>query len=254
MSRSAPHPPALTPHHTPPAVEIRGLVKRYGRREVLAGVDLSVGAGEFLGLVGVNGAGKTTLIKCLLDFCDHDGGSASLFGRPVREPRAREKLAYLPERFQPPDFLKGAEFLRIMGRLQGSQPSPGEQEEMLRRLDLEPEVLQRPVREFSKGMAQKLGLSAVLLSGKPLLLLDEPMSGLDPRGRALFKKALLELKEAGVTLFFSTHLLADVEHLCDRMAILHHGRVVFLGTPRACRERYGRDDLEQAFLECVAGD
>ncbi|RME34779.1 MAG: ABC transporter ATP-binding protein [Gammaproteobacteria bacterium] len=249
MTTSAPFP---SPLPLPPAVEIQGLVKGYGRRNVLEGVDLTVKAGEFLGLVGLNGAGKTTLIKCLLDFCDFDAGSASLFGLPVGEPRAREGLAYLPERFTPPEFLKGSEFLDLLARLQGVVAAPVAREEVLGRLDLDPGVLRRPVREYSKGMAQKLGLAAVLLSNRPLLLLDEPMSGLDPRGRALFKQALLELREKGTTLFFSTHLLADVEHLCDRMAILHRGRVAFLDTPAACRERYHRQDLEQAFLDCVA--
>jgi ABC-2 type transport system ATP-binding protein len=119
-------------------------------------------------------------------------------------------------------------------------------------VDLAPEALAKPVRLLSKGMAQKLGLAAVLASGKPLLILDEPMSGLDPKARALLKRSLLQRKALGQTLFFSTHMLADVEALCDRMAVLHDGVLKFVGTPSELCRRYETDSLEAAFLACVA--
>ncbi len=122
---------------------------------------------------------------------------------------------------------------------------------MLEALDLDPAALGRPVRAYSKGMAQKLGLAACFLSGKRLLILDEPVSGLDPKARALVKRHLLRLKAAGHTLFFSTHALPDVEELCDRMAILHGGEIRFVGSPAECRERFEAETLEQAFLNCI---
>jgi ABC-2 type transport system ATP-binding protein len=124
---------------------------------------------------------------------------------------------------------------------------------VLAALDLDPDALTKPVRALSKGMAQKLGLAAVLLSGKALYVLDEPMSGLDPRARALLKQHLLAQRHSGVqTLFFSTHLLPDVETLCDRMIILHAGIPRFIGTPAECCAAYDAPDLETAYLRCVA--
>lgn len=234
-------------------LNIEQLRKRFGRQEVLCGVSLRVQAGEFFGLVGVNGAGKTTLIKCLLNFCDVDGGRITIHGVAHDAKGARERLAFLPERFVPPYYLRGADFLRYMARLQGVVPAAAEVEAMLAALDLDPSALAKPVRSLSKGMAQKLGLAATLLCGKDLLVLDEPMSGLDPKASALFKQKLRGLKSQGRTLFFSTHTLSDVEMLCDRMAVLHAGEVRFIGSPEECRARYAADSLEAAYLRCVDG-
>ena len=232
-------------------LKIDQLRKRFGRHEILRGVNLSVQAGEFFGLVGVNGAGKTTLIKCLLDFCDTDGGRIMIHGGAHDAKASRARLAFLPERFVPPYYLTGGDFLRYMARLQGASPAPAEVAGMLAALDLEESALRKPVRMLSKGMAQKLGLAATLLSGKDLMVLDEPMSGLDPKASALFKQQLLRMKEQGRTLFFSTHTLSDVEVLCDRMAVLHAGEVRFIGSPSECQARYGADNLEAAYLRCV---
>ena len=207
--------------------------------------------GEAFALVGLNGAGKTTLIKGLLDFTHLDAGEARIFGTPAREPAARAGLAYLPERFAPQPFLTGGEFLRINAALHREPWDPAAARQTCAALDLEPEALGREVAGYSKGMAQKLGLVAGVLSAKPLLVLDEPMSGLDPRARALLKGLLARLRGEGRTLFYSTHLLADVAALCDRMAILHQGAVRFVGSPARCLERYGAPDLEQAFLACI---
>jgi ABC-2 type transport system ATP-binding protein len=117
-------------------------------------------------------------------------------------------------------------------------------------LDLEPEALKKAARTYSKGMTQKLGLAACVLSGKPLHILDEPTSGLDPKARARLKRRLRTLRDAGATVFFTTHTLADVEEICDRMAVLHRGRLRFVGTPGALRTTYG-GDLEHAFLACI---
>jgi ABC-2 type transport system ATP-binding protein len=233
------------------AIRFEHVSKRFGKQPVLNGVSLTVQAGEFMGLVGVNGTGKTTLIKCLLNFCDVDGGQIAIFGKQHPQTEARSRLAFLPERFAAPAFATGKEFLRYMGRLHGQPNDPDAIEETLAALDLEREALEKPVRQLSKGMSQKLGLLVTLLSGKELLVLDEPMSGLDPKARALLKQHLFKLKAQGRTLFFSTHLLPDVSALCDRMAILHGGELRYVGTPNNCCTNYGTDTLETAYLRSV---
>jgi ABC-2 type transport system ATP-binding protein len=234
------------------AIQFLNIVKRYGTQSVLEDVSLSVAAGEYVGLVGVNGAGKTTLIKSLLDFGTIDAGSISIFGVAHTRPESRTRLAYLPERFLPPHYLNGREFLRYMANLHGVDYNEARVGRMLQTLDLDDAVLAKPVRQFSKGMAQKLGLAACFLSDKDLLVLDEPMSGLDPKARALLKAYLLELKGQGRTLFFSTHMLADVEQLCDRIAILHHGKLRFSGSPAECCATYSVPSLEQAYMACIS--
>lgn len=233
------------------AVTFTDVVKSYAGRKVLTGINLQVRQGEYTGLVGVNGAGKTTIIKCLLDFIAIDSGSISIFGQNSSQTRARENIAYLPEKFNPPYYLTGRDFLDYMTRLYRVPYDQGRIETMLGVLDLDASVLSRPVRQLSKGMSQKLGLAACLLSEKELLIMDEPMSGLDPRSRAYLKQHLLALKEKNRTLFFSTHLLNDIEVLCDRVAILHDGQVRFTGTPLECCEYYAVDDFEQAYLKCI---
>jgi ABC-2 type transport system ATP-binding protein len=237
---------------TDPALRFQQVVKRYGAASVLHGVDLELGAGECFGLIGVNGAGKTSLIKCLLDFCALDGGRIDIFGQPHHQPAARTPLGFLPERFTPPYYLTGADFIRYLLTLQGLPYQPDAVAAMLASLDLDADALKRMVRSYSKGMTQKLGLAACLLARKPLYVLDEPMSGLDPKARALLKEQLRALHRAGSTLFLTSHALADVDELCDRMAILHDGHIRFAGTPAECRARYGADTLEQAFLACIA--
>jgi len=238
---------------TEPVIRIRDVRKRYGARTVLDGVTLDVAAGECFGLVGVNGAGKTTLLKCLLDFARADAGTLTLFGCSSLAPEARSQLAFLPERFVPPYYLSGTDFLDYMGRLHGVPRNPVQRLQLLKAVDLDAVALERPVRQLSKGMAQKLGLLACLQSDKPLLVLDEPMSGLDPKARAAVKNHLLELRDSGRTLFFSTHLLNDAEVLCDRLAILHGGAVAFAGSPAQCCQHFAAPDLETAYLRCVEG-
>jgi ABC-2 type transport system ATP-binding protein len=234
-----------------PAVRFRDVGKRFGRAVALGAVDLDVPRGRSFGLAGLNGAGKTTLIKCMLDFCAVDGGSISIFGVGHRSPAARSRLAFLPERFIPPYYLKGRDFLRYMLTLHGVTYRETRAEEMLQALDLDPGALLKPVRSFSKGMTQKLGLAACLLSEKDLFVLDEPTSGLDPKARALLKRQLLALRAKGHTVFFTSHALADVEEICDCMAVLDRGQVRFTGTPQELQERHHSETLEQAFLACI---
>ena len=234
------------------AIRFHEVRKHFRRRQVLDGLNLEVREGEFFGLVGMNGAGKTTSIKGLLDFSAVDSGRIEIFGVPHTETRARARLVYLPERFIPPYYLLGRDFLRYMAKLHGNEYVEGQGREMCQALDLEPDALARSVREYSKGMAQKLGLVASFLSRRDLFVLDEPMSGLDPKARLLVKRHLLALKRESRSVFFSTHMLTDVEEICDRMGILHRGRLRFAGTPSECRREFGADSLEEAYLRCIS--
>lgn len=234
-------------------IKINNLVKAYKQQTVLDNVSISVNDGEVFCLVGVNGAGKTTLLKCLLDFHKADQGEIKIFNFISDETKSRENLGYLPERFLPPHYLNGSQFLKYIADLHKTSFTSEDILTMLESLDMKSEILSKSVSQFSKGMAQKLGLAAVLLLNKKLLLLDEPMSGLDPKARALVKAQLKIAREKGTTIFFSSHLLADVEELSDRIGILHEGEIAFCGSPEECKVKFNADNLEQAFLNCIGG-
>ena len=233
------------------ALEFVSVTKRYGRAVALADASFTVPAGSAFGLAGANGAGKTTLIRCMLDLASPTEGRIEIFGVPSGSPRARERLAFLPERFSAPYFQTGNAFLRMMAGMRGHRHDAAAARDMAERLDLDPGALGRPVRQLSKGMAQKLGLAACLLADTDLLVLDEPMSGLDPKARARVKDLLLDLRRRGRTLFFTSHALADVEELCESVAVLHAGRVRFVGSPEQLRTRGGARTLERAFLALI---
>ncbi len=235
------------------AVRIESLRKRYGKLLALDGVDLVVAPGEAFGLVGANGAGKTTLIKCLLDLCAYDGGAVRIFGLAAELPEARRRLAYVPERFMPPHYLRAREFLELMARSFALAYDAGRARSMLAELELDPGVLERPVRTLSKGMTQKLGLAAAFLLERDLYVLDEPMSGLDPAARVAVKSVLRRLAAEGRTLVFTSHVLADVEELCSSIAVLENGSVRWHGPPEGLCARYGEPRLEQAFMRCIRG-
>lgn len=234
------------------ALHFEQVSKRFGEVAALSDFTLEVARGEFFGLVGVNGAGKTTLIKCLLDFCNTDGGAIRIFGVEHRVTAARSRLAFLPERFNPPHFLTGRDFIQYMLKLYGKPYEDREVEQVFVGLDLDPAALGKAARTYSKGMTQKLGLAACLLSGKDLYVLDEPTGGLDPKARALLKQALRALRQSNRTVFFTSHALADIAEMCDRMAVLHGGRLRFSGSPEELAQRFGKGNLEQAFLACIA--
>lgn len=230
------------------AIEVMGLCTRYGRTEVLRDIDLTVRAGETLGLIGLNGAGKTTLLKSILMLATPDRGTVKLFDEPHHLPSSRSRLAYLPERFQPPGHLAGLDFVRLTlafycRRVRRAAVSAAAED-----LDLDPGALNRPIRTYSKGMAQKLGLLATVLTDLPLLILDEPMSGLDPKARHLLKRQLSDYRSRGRTIFLSSHILADHDELCDRVAVLHRGRLGYVGSPADLKARRRAATLETAFL------
>ncbi len=234
------------------AIECQGVCKSYGNKHVLDDVSLKIAEGEFFGLVGMNGSGKTTLIKAMLDLTACDSGTIKLFGKSHRMVSAREHIAYLPDRFTPPAYLRCQDFLAYMLELHNSHCDVSHIHTMFDELELDKDVLKASVISLSKGMTQKLGLISCLLSGKKLLILDEPMSGLDPRARVLFKQQLKKLKSDGASVFFSSHALADVEELADNMAVLHHGKVRFFGNHKDFKKQYSDENIEQAYMNCVS--
>jgi ABC-type multidrug transport system ATPase subunit len=238
-------------HPANAAVRISALAKHYGAEAALAGVDLEVARGESFGLVGANGAGKTTLIKCVLDLCAADAGEIEIFGVSARLPGARGNLAYVPERFVPPHYLRCDEFLATSAALGGGRYDAARARRLLGELELDAGALAKPVRSLSKGMTQKLGLAAGFLVERDLYVLDEPMSGLDPAARVAVKSVLRRLGAEGRTLFFTSHVLADVEELCSAIAVLDRGRVRFRGPPAALLSRYAEPDLERAYIRCI---
>jgi len=232
-------------------IRLQQVCKKFNKNKILNNISLEIKQGEFFALVGINGAGKTTLINCLLDFREITAGHIWLFDQPHKQAIARKNLAFLPEQFVPPYHLTGVDFLSFMAKL---YDYPYDFERVLKTchtLDLSAAALKKSVRVYSKGMAQKLGLASCFLSQKSLLILDEPMNGLDPKARAHVKKHLLHLKTENISLFFTTHILSDVEALCDRMAILHKGSLKFVGTPAECCAQFSTQDLEEAFLRCI---
>jgi ABC-2 type transport system ATP-binding protein len=244
--------PAFPPEPgSPPALRASGLSKRFAGNVALSGVDLEVPAGAALGLVGANGAGKTTFIKCALDLCAPDSGAVEIFGLANTLAQARARIAYLPERFVPPYYLLGREFLEMTLSLAGASYRHDRAEALATELELDPAALGRPVRQLSKGMTQKLGLAACFLAERDLYVLDEPMSGLDPAGRVAVKSVLTRLGREGRALFFTSHVLGDVEELCRSIVVLDRGRVRFRGTPAELCARYMESNLERAFLRCI---
>ena len=229
---------------------VDGLAAGYGRKTVIRDIAFSVRPGEIFGLIGLNGAGKSTLIKAILGLAKMTG-RAELFGAASGPADSRVKLAYLPERFQPSPVLKGWEFLSLTLRYYGRKLDRKRALSLCAGLDLDVAALDRGGKTYSKGMGQKLGLLASMLLDLPLLILDEPMSGLDPRARIKLKDRLLDYRRAGHTVFFSSHILADIEEICDRIAVMHEGRLIFTGTPAGLIASHGGANLERSFLAAI---
>ena len=213
-----------------PALAVRGLEKRYGRTEALRGVDLDVGEGELFGLLGPNGAGKSTLVKIACGLVRPTRGAAEVAGAPAGSLRARASLGYLAELFRFPGWASADEVLTLHQRLARSGGGPAERAELLDLVGLA-HARDTRVEQMSKGMQQRLGIAQALVGAPPLLLLDEPTSALDPAGRRDVRTLLEELRRRGVSVLLNSHLLSEVELVCDRVAILRDGVVVAGGRP-----------------------
>ncbi len=212
------------------ALAVRGLAKRYGPIEALAGVDLEVGEGELVGLLGPNGAGKSTLVKIACGLVRASAGTAQVCGAPAGSLKARRSLGYLAELFRFPGWYSADELLELHQRLAGSRRGTAERTELLDLVGLS-DARDRRIEAMSKGMQQRLGVAQALVGSPPLLLLDEPTSALDPVGRRTVRTLLEELRRRGVSVLLNSHLLSEIELVCDRVAILLHGRLVAEGSP-----------------------
>jgi ABC-2 type transport system ATP-binding protein len=232
-------------------LDVAALTVGYDRHTVLDRVDLTVPAGGIFGLIGLNGVGKTTLIKTILDLVRPQDGRITLFGRDHRNPDSRGALAYLPEKFTPSPRLRGWEFLSLSLSYFGVKLDRAAALQMAAGFGFDGDALGRTVGTYSKGMGQKVGLIATFLSNRPLLILDEPMSGLDPQARQQLKARLEAYRAAGNTVFFSSHILADMDEICDTVAVLHGGSIRFHGTPGEMKARHGAPHLEKAFMSII---
>lgn len=230
---------------------VNNIEKFYGQKKVLEDIGFSLVPGEIFGLIGLNGAGKTTLIKIMLDLVDAQGGSIDIFNVPATDLKARRQLSYLPEKFQPSRYLKGMEYLELALSYYGKKLDEAEARQKAMLLDLNPEVLASRVGSYSKGMGQKLGLLGAFMTDTALLVLDEPMSGLDPSARIKLKDMLLAEKSKGKTIFFSSHILSDIDEICDRIGVIHDGKLFFIGSPSEFKAKYGDPSLEKAFLRSI---
>ncbi len=216
---------------------------------VLDDVSFAVKENEIFGFIGLNGMGKTTLIKIILDLLDEEEGEIKIFGHKKILPLARKRVCYLPEKFQPSPYLKGIEFLQFVLDFYGKKLDLEQAMVFCENLDLNFKVLNQKVTKYSKGMTQKLGLIATFLSAADLIILDEPMSGLDPRARINLKKELIKYKNLGKTIFFSSHILSDMDEICDSIAVLHDAKINFCGHPLEFKQRHQEDSLDKAFLK-----
>jgi ABC-2 type transport system ATP-binding protein len=213
-----------------PALAVRGLFKRYGATEALADVDLEVGEGELVGLLGPNGAGKSTLVKIACGLVRASAGGAEICGAPAGSHAAREQMGYLAELFRFPGWYSADELLELHQRLAGSTGGTAERTELLELVGLV-DARGRRVEAMSKGMQQRLGIAQALVGSPRVLLLDEPTSALDPAGRRTVRRLLEQLRERGVAVLLNSHLLSEIELVCDRVVILLGGRVVAAGSP-----------------------
>ena len=234
-----------------PLLVLEGVTKTYNGKPVLRSVDFMLDRGIATALVGVNGAGKSTLIRAILDLLALDSGTIRINNIPHQREAARKSVAYLPERFTAPHYLTGRELLRGLLSLHDVVFDEHAATNECRLLDLDPAVLDQRTRHYSKGMTQKLGLIACTLSKCDLLLLDEPLSGLDPVANRDYCDRLRKLKAGGTTLFFSTHALAEVAQICDRVVVMHAGHIAFDGTVAALCKGVPSGDPNAALLALI---
>jgi ABC-2 type transport system ATP-binding protein len=222
------------------ALLTRDLAKRYGTTEALGGVDVAVGHGELVGLLGPNGAGKSTLVKVACGLVRPTSGAAWCMGAPAGSTEARSRLGYLAELFRFPGWMSAREVIALHQRLARSNGGPRERDELLDLVGLT-DARDRRVETMSKGMQQRLGIGQAMVGSPGLLLLDEPTSALDPVGRRAVRELLEELRRRGVSVLLNSHLLSEVELVCDRVVIITRGRVVAAGAPHELSRPTGVD-------------
>lgn len=229
-------------------LQIKNLSKSFNHKTILNNINLEVAQGDIFGLIGLNGIGKTTLIKIIQNLLPADSGHASLFGIATTLPKSREKTTFLPEKLTPSPFLKGHEFLTLCSN---GLPNTNKIEELAEALCFCKTALKQPISKYSKGMSQKLALISSFSSNTPLLILDEPMSGLDPLARIELKSLIKNYQKQGNTIFFSSHILSDIDELCNKIAIIHDTNIIFSGSPHTFKQKYNAKTLELSFIKAI---
>jgi ABC-2 type transport system ATP-binding protein len=235
-----------------PALEVSALAKRYGATHALLGVDLTVDQGELVGLLGPNGAGKSTLVKSACGLVRPSSGTVRVCGAAAGSPPARRALGYLAELFRFPGWTTADELLSLHQRLAGSPGGATERAELLALVGLA-DAAQRRVEAMSKGMQQRLGIAQALVGSPRLLLLDEPTSALDPAGRRIVRELLEELRRRDVAVLLNTHLLSEVERVCDRVAIIDRGELLAEGSPEELASASGVEVETEAGVQRFEG-
>ncbi len=240
------------PSHGTHGLFMRGrFAKTRPQRQALKDISWQLTQGQCAGLVGVNGAGKTSLIRCALGLMTPTQGQVRVYGQAAGQAQARRRLAYLPERFLPPSWLRAQDYLQTLCRLYEHPYSVSQAVQHLAAMGLEADVLSRRLGQFSKGMTQKIAWLGAWLLQRDLWILDEPMSGLDALARQELRGQLRHLKNQGITCLMSTHAMEDVDTLCDHMVLLHQGCLRFAGKPAQFLEHMGQANMEQALLRCI---
>jgi ABC-2 type transport system ATP-binding protein len=237
------------------ALSISNLSYSISNVEIFKTFNLEVSQQSYFAIAGVNGAGKSTLIKLILDLIrpSNNQSEIQVLGINNQDRRCRDAVAYLPEKFDVKRNVTGWQYLQFIASIYGEKLDKVRvMDDLCIQLDFPNDRLQSKVGSYSKGMVQKLGLISCFMLDSKLLILDEPLSGLDPRARYHFKQFLIDEKCKGLTVFYSTHMLADAEDICDQFGILHGGEMKFVGTPSACIEAHHAVNLEQAYIRCIS--
>ncbi len=234
-------------------IEIRNVHKFIKKKHILKGVSFSVEKGDLFGFLGPNGAGKTTTISIMTGMMKPNEGDVYIAGAKPGEERAIKSVGYLPENFSPPIGLRVYEFLEYMQGLSSSKDSWIKLPELLRLVELDT-AYNKMIGSLSKGMLQRLGIAQALVGNPSVLILDEPLSGLDPIGRKIVKRVMLNLTEMEKTVFFSSHILQDVEDLCISLALIHKGSIIFSGGVEEFKLLYSGVSLEEAFFNSIKED
>lgn len=230
-------------------IEISGITKKFGKQKAVDGLTLKIGAKSVFGFLGPNGAGKTTTMKMIVGLAKPDVGTIKIGGRPSSDPEAREDIGFMPENPYFYDYLTGFEFLRFCGRLFKKSYDKTKEEylDILKKVNLY-EARDKLVRTYSKGMKQRLGFAQAIINDQEYIFLDEPLDGLDPLGRREIKNIIKTLQTEGRTVFFNSHILSDVEDLCDEIGIIYAGKLIYSGPVRDFTK--GRT-LEEQFISTI---
>lgn len=237
--------------NTHPVLTVTDLASGYNKKSIFENLSFEIKPQEVFGLVGLNGIGKTTLIKTILGLKEPFSGEIKIDPSVIEGDDEKKAISYLPERFDPPWFLSGYEFIRFSISLYGQSVTYDEVVKAAESISLNPDFLKKRVQSYSKGMRQKLGLLATVMTDCPIMILDEPMSGLDPKARNEVKSLIHQVREEGRSVLMSSHILADIRELCDHVVVFHDGAFVFQGTPAEMAKQGQNDNLENAFLNIL---